>query len=118
MNLEEFTIVDDAFKAAKLRLEKNGDLQKHATSSIEDVTSIEDVQRVVAEALEKYKSKSESSKLRKWLERASETICHFGTVLDVFVQHHPEYVSLVWGTMKLLFVVRLLFPTTLLSANS
>lgn len=27
--------------------------------------------------------------------------------MDVLVQHHPEYVALAWGAMKLLFVVSL-----------
>ncbi|KAF4463675.1 nacht domain [Fusarium albosuccineum] len=31
-------------------------------------------------------------------------ICHYSTVLDVFAQHHPEYVSLVWGSFKVLFI--------------
>ncbi|KAJ4169749.1 hypothetical protein NW754_005897 [Fusarium falciforme] len=52
----------------------------------------------------KYEAKAESSKTRKRLQRVSETICHYSQVLDVFVQHHPEYVSLVWGTMKLVFI--------------
>lgn len=52
----------------------------------------------------KYEARAESSKTRKWLQGFSETICHYSQVLDVFVQHHPEYVALVWGTMKLLFV--------------
>ncbi|KAH8754146.1 hypothetical protein F5883DRAFT_431732 [Diaporthe sp. PMI_573] len=28
---------------------------------------------------------------------------HYGSVLDVLVQHHPEYTSLIWGAMKILF---------------
>ncbi|KAL2693600.1 hypothetical protein Neosp_000160 [[Neocosmospora] mangrovei] len=54
----------------------------------------------------KYEAKAGASKTREWLQRFSETICHYSQVLDVFVQHHPEYVSLVWGTMKLLFVAK------------
>ncbi|KAI8671749.1 hypothetical protein NCS57_00651000 [Fusarium keratoplasticum] len=52
----------------------------------------------------KYEAKAESSKTKKWLQRVSETICHYSQVLDVFVQHHPEYVALVLGTMKLVFI--------------
>lgn len=28
-------------------------------------------------------------------------------IFDVYAQHHPEYVSLAWGTMKFLFIVSL-----------
>jgi hypothetical protein len=72
---------------------------------VSSASSIEDVQQAVADSLAKYEAKSESSKTRKWLQNASEMICHYGTILDVFVQHHPEYVSLVWGIMKVLFMV-------------
>ncbi|KAM7203290.1 hypothetical protein V8F33_002281 [Rhypophila sp. PSN 637] len=61
--------------------------------------------KTVADLVSQYDTRSNSSKTRKWLHKTSETICHYGTVLDVFVQHNPEYVSLVWGTFKLLFYV-------------
>ncbi|KAF2654727.1 hypothetical protein K491DRAFT_631344, partial [Lophiostoma macrostomum CBS 122681] len=47
--------------------------------------------------------KSES-KARLWLLGLSEKIVHYGNVFDVLVQHHPEYVSLAWGTFKLVFI--------------
>lgn len=45
--------------------------------------------------------------MRRCIEQVSERVHHYGNVLDVFVQHHPEYVSLAWGTMKLLVGVSL-----------
>lgn len=63
------------------------------------------MQQVVAASLKQYASEHQSKKTIKWLLKLSETIVHYGEVLDVFVQHHPEYVALVWGTMKLLFTV-------------
>jgi hypothetical protein len=36
----------------------------------------------------------------------SATISHYGAIMDVLVQHHPEYVSLAWGAFKFLFLVR------------
>ncbi|PVH93721.1 hypothetical protein DM02DRAFT_732948 [Periconia macrospinosa] len=44
------------------------------------------------------------AKVRVWLANLSETITHYGNIFDVLAQHHPEYVSLAWGTFKLLFV--------------
>ena len=32
-------------------------------------------------------------------------IHHYGKVMDVLVQQHPEYVALAWGAMKLVFGV-------------
>lgn len=48
-------------------------------------------------------SKSKA-KARHWLTGLSEKLVHYGNIFDVMVQHHPEYVSLAWGTFKLLFI--------------
>jgi hypothetical protein len=99
------SIADDAFNAAKKHFEQSDILNDREKALVSSASRIEDVQQAVADSLAKYEAKSESSKTRKWLQKASEMICHYGIILDVFVQHHPEYVSLVWGTMKLLFIV-------------
>ncbi|KAF6808227.1 hypothetical protein CPLU01_15697 [Colletotrichum plurivorum] len=97
-------VAEDAYRAAKSHFERSGSLSDEDKKLISRGSCIEDVQLVVADSLAKYEARSGSSKTKKWLQKASETICHYGTVLDVFVQHHPEYISLAWGTMKLLFV--------------
>jgi hypothetical protein len=65
-----------------------------------------DVQRIIERSRSTYEDRIQGKKARKWLSRLSSRICHYGRVLDVLVQHHPEYVSLAWGALKLLFVVR------------
>jgi hypothetical protein len=57
------------------------------------------------------------AKVRSWLLGLSEKIVHYGNVFDVLVQHHPEYVSLAWGTFKLVFTVSLIFPKFLSTAS-
>ncbi|RYP70582.1 hypothetical protein DL771_005401 [Monosporascus sp. 5C6A] len=104
MSADKTAVANEAFKAVKEHFEQSSSLHDQEKALVASTSSIEDVLQVVADSLAKYEAKSESSQTRKWLQRASETICHYGTVLDVFAQHHPEYVSLVWGTMKLLFV--------------
>lgn len=98
-------IASDAFNTVKAHFERSTSLSDQEKRLIASSSCIEDVQQAVTDLVAKYESKSDSSKTRKWLQRTSETICHYGTVLDVFVQHNPEYVSLVWGTFKLLFSV-------------
>ena len=63
-----------------------------------------DVQQVLQHAQNKYRSQS-PCKARKWLVALAERISHYGQVLDVLVQQHPEYVSLAWGTFKFVFTV-------------
>ncbi|KAK7999450.1 hypothetical protein PG990_012050 [Apiospora arundinis] len=54
--------------------------------------------------LDQYSEKRGSSKARLWLNQLSSKINYYGNILDVLVQHHPEYVSLAWGTFKFLFI--------------
>ncbi|KAK4182062.1 hypothetical protein QBC35DRAFT_396714 [Podospora australis] len=66
-------------------------------------TSVQDFASTLAQAQSKYESRR-NGKAYIWLERFSARVNYYSTVLDVLVQHNPEYVSLVWGTFKFLFV--------------
>jgi hypothetical protein len=67
--------------------------------------SANDVLQAVREAQDNYSAKR-TSKAWKWLTQLSTRINYYGSILDVLVQHHPEYAALAWGAMKVLFVVR------------
>jgi len=60
---------------------------------------------VVERAKQKYESMSSETDVRHWLRLASTRIMHYGTVFDVLSQHHPEYVALVWGSVKFVLMV-------------
>jgi hypothetical protein len=81
----------------------------HPSSSIttkwlQGAHTITDVEDEVRKAKLKYEAKPKGW-CRKWLGELSLGIMHYASILDALVQHHPEYVSLAWGTTKLLFVV-------------
>jgi hypothetical protein len=81
----------------------------HPSSSIttqwlKDAHTINDVEDEVRKAKLKYEAKPKGW-CRRWLGEFSLGIMHYASILDAIVQHHPEYVSLAWGTTKLLFVV-------------
>ncbi|KAK5998540.1 hypothetical protein PT974_00920 [Cladobotryum mycophilum] len=67
-------------------------------------TGLSDVEKVVKDAQERYEGQRKDGKVRDRLQRFSQVIQYYGNIVDVFVQHHPEYVSLAWGTMKFVFV--------------
>ncbi|KAK1722465.1 uncharacterized protein BDZ83DRAFT_420047 [Colletotrichum acutatum] len=96
-------IAEEAFRAVQKYFQQSRILTCEEKTLVTGSQSMEDAQSLVTATLEKYKATKASSKVRGWLERTSEIICHYGTILDVFVQHHPEYVSLVWGAIKLIF---------------
>jgi hypothetical protein len=67
--------------------------------------SLEDFQRTVTDVKLKYDNQHKDDKVSKWLRKCSSRVQFYGNIMDVLVQHHPEYVSLAWGAMKVLFVV-------------
>lgn len=69
---------------------------------------MEGVQAVVEKERQKYYDGREGGskeKVLRCLSEVSSRILHYGQMLDVMVQHHPEYVSLVWGAMKFVLCV-------------
>ena len=67
--------------------------------------SISSVQEAVLDAKRIYENKIQQSKVRTWLSKLSSRILYYGNIMDVLSKHHPEYVSLAWGTMKFLLIV-------------
>ena len=67
---------------------------------------MKDVQNAVADAKARYDSGRQNHKVSMWLSKLSTRICYYGNIMDVLVQHHPQYAALAWGAMKFLFVVR------------
>ncbi|KAI1323444.1 hypothetical protein F5Y16DRAFT_403464 [Xylariaceae sp. FL0255] len=64
---------------------------------------MEDVLGAVSSILTEYESQRTHQKIIKWLRSFANRVQVYGNVMDVLVQQHPEYVSLVWGAMKFLF---------------
>jgi len=65
---------------------------------------MESLVEVLERAMHTYKNK-QTCKARKWLSILSTKVIYYGKVLDVLVNHYPQYVSLAWGALKFLFVV-------------
>ena len=66
--------------------------------------SIQDFVLTLFQARSAYQSRKDS-KAYIWPEKFSDRVVHYGAVLDVFVQHQPQYTALVWGAFKFLFTV-------------
>jgi len=98
-------LVENAFAEAQLKFAAGLNPNGKSTNIVNSAASLEDVRAVVDQAMQKYEAGKTGTKARKWLHSFSQRVKLYGTVLDVMVQHHPEYVSLVWGAMKFLFTV-------------
>jgi hypothetical protein len=75
---------------------------------VQQLQSLNDLNSILNDAQSKYERQHEDNKVSKWVSKLSSRICHYCQIFDVLVQHHPEYVSLAWGAMKFLFIVRVL----------
>ena len=67
-------------------------------------SNLNDIETAVLAAKAQYEGRIHSP-VRKALANFSATFMYYSKIGDMFAQQHPEYTSLAWGTMKLLFVV-------------
>ncbi|KXH40496.1 hypothetical protein CNYM01_07943 [Colletotrichum nymphaeae SA-01] len=63
-----------------------------------------------ANALQEARSSSKDAKslnnnVQAGLQQFCKSTLHYAAVMDTLAQHHPEWVSLAWGTMKLLLMI-------------
>lgn len=65
----------------------------------------EDVLRAVVDIKSHYDAQHGLNKNLPSLAEFSKCLFYYGNIVDVLVQQHTEYVSLVWGAMKFLFGV-------------
>jgi hypothetical protein len=73
---------------------------------LRDKVSMQDVRAAVDDAQKAYEVRSRKSNAYQYLAAFSSRIMYYGVIMDTLSQHHPEYVSLAWGAVKFLFVVR------------
>ncbi|KAH8588667.1 hypothetical protein B0O99DRAFT_600563 [Bisporella sp. PMI_857] len=97
------TVLADAFTESKQIFEDALCQNEDDKAWIASQASIKDVVQAVGDARDAYHA-HRSSKAWKWLTQFSSRNTYYSSVLDVMVQHHPEYASLAWGAMKMLFV--------------
>lgn len=67
--------------------------------------NLEEVLASVRQARVDYEGRKGGSKAREALVHVSEKLVFYSGVMDVMVQHYPEYTSLAWGAMKFVFLV-------------
>jgi hypothetical protein len=65
---------------------------------------MDDLLNTVKDAQQRYYQEGADSNIGRYMARLAERIHYYGNVMDVLVQHHPEYTALAWGAMKLLVV--------------
>ncbi|KAJ6037116.1 hypothetical protein N7540_001395 [Penicillium herquei] len=98
-----FNSAESAFKeACEIFKKETSDPNKQHRLECIKATTLDDVIYAVNQARRHYTQDRSHSKIRRYLEHVTERIHYYGNVMDVLVQQHPEYVSLVWGMMKLL----------------
>ncbi|KAF7960399.1 hypothetical protein EAE96_000082 [Botrytis aclada] len=67
-------------------------------------STLDDIVKCVSAAQLKYEDRQGDSKIRRCLTSFAQRVHCYGPVMDALVQQAPEYVSLVYGAMKLVLV--------------
>lgn len=96
-------VFEEAVRAFSTEITKDYAKRKWLTESKHG--DLQDVLVAVVGAKDQYEKRTSASGTRDVLVSFSEKLHHYSAIMDVLVQHHPEYASLAWGAMKILFVV-------------
>lgn len=101
-------LIQDLFAEATRVFESELSKDKRKSQWIVDskAGNLDEVLVLIVKAQLQYKTDRGDSGVKRNLSSLASQIHHYGNVMDVLVQQHPEYVSLVWGAMKFLLVVR------------
>ncbi|KAM3422271.1 hypothetical protein BST61_g2632 [Cercospora zeina] len=102
------------FQTARNLFRTQQSANSRATQWLSDKHTQADVQASTQHANMKYKGRAQGN-IQKLLTNLSTGVLCYGKIMDVLPQHYLEYVSLAWGTTKLLFI---LFQTTMNSSRS
>ncbi|KAJ9623983.1 hypothetical protein H2203_005430 [Taxawa tesnikishii (nom. ined.)] len=91
----------EAYVSARDYLRKELLDSKEKAQWLDGNTSMVDVASLVESKKAEYETSSEKRRvIRKHFDMMSSRIMHYGQVMDMLSQHHPEYVALAWGTAK------------------
>jgi hypothetical protein len=97
-------IAQDVYNKAAALYAKEYTKEKLKRGRVEKSHTMQDMVDSINLAQDQYLSRT-NSRPRKWLARLSSRLMFYGKIMDMLAQHHPEYVSLGWGTLKFIFVV-------------
>lgn len=101
-------IAAESYAAALKYLEKEFEGNARALAWLQNAksTSLEDLLIVSRQAEARYDQSAQGRRsVKAWIRGLSKRILYYGQVLDTLSQHHPEYVSLVWGMVKFVLMV-------------
>ncbi|TVY33898.1 hypothetical protein LSUB1_G007503, partial [Lachnellula subtilissima] len=95
-----------AFDAALAIFKSELSKDKAKLQWIEDskLGNLQEVLAAVNRERTQYELRKGYSATSQCLCRLSERLLYYGNIMDVLIQQHPEYVSLVWGAMRFLVV--------------
>lgn len=100
-------ILETAFNKSLLQFSEQTSHFENDFGFIKSCNTLKDVQLAIRDCIVRYETRKPDSKALKWLRQLSEKAVYYQSVVDVIIQQHPESVSLIWGGMKFLFMVRL-----------
>lgn len=101
-------IAKDSFQSAWESIKDAFADDQKALDIIGRKTTIEDIQATIASIKESYDERpGRWQATRDILRAVSERVIYYGNIFDILAQHHPEYVSLAWGTLKFVLTVKM-----------
>ncbi|KAH7395180.1 hypothetical protein DE146DRAFT_615269 [Phaeosphaeria sp. MPI-PUGE-AT-0046c] len=97
-------IAAEAFHKAVIDLERELKITNEEAAWANSHADVNDILSTVQQAKSAHDDTKHHPAARALLERCSSRVMYYGKVFDVLAQHHPEYVALAWGAVKLVLM--------------
>jgi hypothetical protein len=113
-------IASEAFSSAIENLKEQFRGDARASKWLQECasTTLASLLEATVQAEEQYVQLSKSNnRLGRTVRGLSSRVMIYGKVFDTLAQHHPEYVSLIWGLTKFVLMVGIIPPSELYHAQ-
>ena len=93
--------LEEEFKGSPKKLAWLKQITSSSSTAADGSKAFDDLLATTREAEAKYNRERSSRKsVSQFMSNLSTRIMHYSKILDTLSNHHPEYVSLVWGLVK------------------
>ncbi|KAK8016591.1 hypothetical protein PG993_014780 [Apiospora rasikravindrae] len=102
--VDEYTAAQEAYQEGFKIFASELSSDPSKLHQAESPATLATVREAVLQAQSTYIANKKGQKIKDRLGKLVSLLSHYGNIIEVFAQHHPEYVALAWGAIKLLLV--------------
>ncbi|KAK8064656.1 hypothetical protein PG994_007294 [Apiospora phragmitis] len=102
--VDEYTVAQEVYQEGFIIFASELTSDPSKVHEAQNSPTLPAVRKAVLQAQSTYLANKKNQKIKDRLGKLASLLSHYGNIIEVFAQHHPEYVALAWGAIKMLLV--------------